>query len=176
MSVRDTSLLALKEVQKRLEPDQWSIYEILTGIGPAHDRRILEALNQKEQATLKPARLKRHWEINQVTARRNELVKLQLVRDIGTYNNNWQDRKRTYHFWAVQGDSREPTGWQRRPDKPAPIMSDKCARCPHRQLAIRQQAEKPIVEKLAASEAGHTLAAYRQSRKKQMTGQTVMTF
>lgn len=49
MPVRDTSLMALEELKSRLEPNQWKVYEIISEIGPAHDQRILEVLNQKEQ-------------------------------------------------------------------------------------------------------------------------------
>lgn len=133
MAVRETSLLALEQVQKRLEPDQWAVFEILDEIGPAPDKRILEALNQKEQAIPKPKQFKRIWEINQVTARRNELVKLQLVRHIGTYKGQFHGKNKTYYFWAVGGDEREPVGWKRLPDKPfAIVVEDKCATCPYR--------------------------------------------
>jgi len=158
MLIRDTSLMALEEVQKRLEPDQWAIYEILAEIGPAHDRRILEALNQKEKASLKSRQFKRIWEINQVTARRNELVKLQLIRDIGTYSGNWNSEKKTYHFWRVAGDKGEPAGWIKtdikihRPRTPEQVRQQR-----ENFEQIRERAEEPILEKLAASKPNRTL-------------------
>lgn len=152
MPVRETSLIALEKL-KRLEPDQQAIIVLLDEIGPAHDRRILEALNQKEQATLKPKRLKRIWEINQVTARRNELVRPGLVRDLGRFAGYWKGQKKIYHFWSIWGDLREPIGWKRLPDKPALLKTDdKCLHCPYRLKVLHQQAvekaEKPILKKL----------------------------
>jgi hypothetical protein len=148
-AVKDTSLIALEKVNKRLEPDQLAVIELLEEIGPAHDLRIKEALNQKEQRAQKPREFKRHWEINQVTARRNELVKLGLVRDIGRFSGIWNDKKKEYHFWAVQGDYRCPAGWVRQPDKPhAVVIPDCCVNCGYRRNFIRQKAEKPIIERL----------------------------
>lgn len=176
MVIRETSLMALEQVQKRLEPDQWAVFEILAEIGPAHDRRILEALNQREQKTLKPKRFKRKWEINQVTARRNELVKMGLIRDIGAFSGYWHSDKKTYHFWAVQGDERELVGWERLPDKPHNIGPDRCTHCPYKRQAIRQKAGQPVLARLAASEAGSILARYRQRRKNQTKGQMALVF
>jgi len=168
MPVRNTSLMALEQIQDKLEPDQWAVFEILDEIGPASDRRILEALNQKEQMTLKPKRFKKRWEINQVTARRNELVKLQLVRYIGIYKGQFHGKNKTYYFWAVRGDEREPIGWERLPDKLlAVVIPDKCANCRYRRNFIQQQAGRLIVEKLNVSQAGRILAQHRQSRKRQ---------
>lgn len=169
MPVTDTSLIALEKVNKRLEPDQWAVYFVLDEIGPAPDKRILEALNQKERVPGKPKREQRTWAINQVTARRNELVKLQLIRCIGTYRGIFAGQKKTYAFWAVAGDDRQPAGWQRLADKPATIKTDdKCASCPYRRQAhlqqIRKNAEKPILKRLNVSEAGSILANNRKDR------------
>jgi hypothetical protein len=51
MTVRDTSLLALAEIAEKLGPDESAVLMVLDEIGPASDKRILEALNQKEQVT-----------------------------------------------------------------------------------------------------------------------------
>jgi len=184
-AVRDTSLIALEAVNRRLEPDQQAVFELLAEIGPSHDRRILEALNQKEQRTLKPRRFKRHWEINQVTARRHELVKLGLVKDIGVYNGTWNGEKKVYHFWAVQGDYRQPAGWQRQPDRPmAIVVPDRCLNCEYRRNFIRQEAEKPVIEKLKTclfdsrqvSQAGSVLARHKHRIKNQPSAGTALLF
>lgn len=176
MAVRETSLMALEQVQKRLEPDQWAVFEILAEIGPAHDRRILEALNQRERMTLKPKRFKRRWEINQVTARRNELVKMGLIRDIGAFSGYWHSDKKTYHFWAVQGDERELVGWEKLPDKPHTIGPDRCTHCPYKRQAIKQKAEQPIIAKLTASEAASILAKHKESPPGRIERQMTLTF
>lgn len=168
--VRDTSLMALKKVNKRLEPDQRAVLELLEEIGPAHDLRLLEALNQKEQKALKPREFKRAWKINQVTARRNELVELRIINDIGVFKGIWNNEKKTYHFWAVQGDYRQPAGWERQPDRPHRTIQDRCTQCQIKRQMMKQKTEQPILAKLAVSEAGSILARYRQSRKSQLTG------
>ncbi len=175
-AVRDTSLLALKTFEE-LALDQRAVLELLEEIGPAHDRRLLEALNQKERASGKPRRLQRHWEINQVTARRNELVKLGLVMDIGAYSGLWNDERKVYHFWAVQGDYRQPAGWVKQPAKPhTAVIDGRCANCGYRRNFIQQKAEGPIVEKLKVSEAGSTLARHGHEIKKQPVGKTGALF
>ena len=111
MSVRDTSLLALESV--RLEPDESKVLSVLEEIGPACDLRIREALNQQEQAAMKPKRQKRKWNINSVTGRRNSLVgKYELVEDLGTYR---KPGHRAVHLWRVRGDTRCPEdfGWEK---------------------------------------------------------------
>jgi hypothetical protein len=177
MPVTDTSLIALEKVNKRLEPDQWAVYAILEELGPAPDKRILEAMNQKERANGS----KRRWAINQVTARRNELVKLQLVRCIGTYRGIFDGQKKTYAFWAVAGDDRQPAGWQRLPDKPVAVkLDDKCANCLYRRQVhlrqIQENAERPILERLQVSEAGSVLANSRKDRKNNPQKQLTLNF
>lgn len=174
MPIRETSLMALEQIQKRLEPDQWAVFSILAEIGPTHDRRILEALNQREQKTLKPKRFKRIWEINQVTARRNELVKMVLIRDIGAFSGHWHGDKKTYHFWAIQGDERELVGWERLPDKPRTIGPDRCTHCPYKQQAIKRKAGQPVLARLSASEAGSVLAHHKQCIKNQPASITLL--
>ena len=73
MSVRDTSMEAYyREVKPRLGADEQAVFEILYELGPCHDLRILEALNQKEM--YKPRADRRTWTINSVTGRRHGLV------------------------------------------------------------------------------------------------------
>jgi hypothetical protein len=160
--------MALSQIDK-LEPKQWAIYEVLSEIGPAQDLRILEVLEQKEQATYKGQKFRRRWQINQVTARRNELHKLGLIKCIGQFSGFWYGRKKTYLFWVVQGDYREPAGWVRMPDKPPGEIPNKCKSCSIRQQynlqQIREQAEKPVLEKLKVHEAGRTLSIYGHQKK-----------
>ena len=114
MTVRDTSLLAYEQIKERLGPDEQAVFEILLEIGPAHDRRILEALNQKEAATIKPKSQKRKWEINSVTGRRNALVNIYgIIEDLGPHKGQWHGKNKTYHIWRVVGDDRVPVGWHK---------------------------------------------------------------
>jgi len=120
--VRDTSIEAYcKEVKPRLEPDEQAVFEILYELGPCHDRRILEALNQKE--AFKPRAIRRRWEINAVTGRRNGLLNKNylmgegVVVDLGKFKGTWNGRSKTYHFWAIRGDRRPlPHGWWKVPE------------------------------------------------------------
>lgn len=175
MPVRETSLIALEELKGRLEPNQWKVYEILSEIGPAHDQRILEALNQKEQLADKPKRYKRIWAINQVTGRRNELVGLQLVKCLGQYSGIWNGRKKTYCFWAVQGDLRQPAGWVRLADKPLPELPDKCAQCPYRRqshLAAIRGAGGKAYPRQNGSQRGGTYISHLPAEQKERTKRT----
>lgn len=109
--IRDTSLEALEQNKVQLGADEQRVFEVLLAYGPNHDRRILEILNQKEAQ--KPRKSRRKWEINQVTGRRNALATVKNVaRDLGKFAGLWHGKKKKYHFWAVNGDTRLPVGWQ----------------------------------------------------------------
>lgn len=162
MSICDSSLIALEKIKAQLAPDEQAVFEILLEIGPAHDRRILEALNQKEQASLKPAKLKRKWEINSVTGRRNGLVgRYSIVRDLGAHKGTWRGKNKTYHIWAVAGDKRKPAGWVPVPKKDLPKPKPDTGQAKQNIERIKRQAERPVLQKLAASEAGRALVQYR---------------
>lgn len=105
--------MAFEELLKRLEPAEQAVFDVLEEIGPACDRRILDALNQKEAKARKPANQRRYWEINSVCGRRNGLINLGVVRDMGIYVGQWYGKKKKYHFWKVAGDIREPVGWKK---------------------------------------------------------------
>ena len=169
MTVRDTSLLAFDELikDKRLEPDEEQVFRLLIEIGPAPDSRILEALNQKEQATLKPKQQKRTWQINQVTGRRNRLFAKDVIEDLDIYR---KPGKRAVHIWRVKGDKRRPEdyGWVKVEKVPkfdtrsAPERKENLQR-------IRREAERPIVAALNASEAGRTLREFRRDKRQRRT-------
>ena len=167
MAVRDTSLIALERIKDKLEPDEQAVFEILLELGPTHDRRILEALNQKEKATLKPKKQKRRWEINSVTGRRNALLGMGAIDDLGPHRGTWHGAPKTYHIWRLRGDLRELIGW-----KPVKIKVERVSnpqeiqqRKEHVQQ-IHQRAEQPILEKIRVHEAACTLATHRHRYKK----------
>lgn len=171
MAVRDTSLLAYKEILKRLEPDEQKVFEILLELGPTHDQRILEALNQKEQATLKPKRKKRTWTINSVTGRRNGLLGKGAVTDLDTHRGYWHSAKKTYHIWRVTGDKREPIGWTPVPKEDLPKPAKKPVEVKAHIEQIRQKATGPILQKLKVSEAGRILAKQPRRNRKRTANQ-----
>lgn len=111
MPVTETSRDAYEKVRPYLGVDQQAVYEIISEIGPCHDRRILEALNQKEAATLKPRHQKRTWEINEVTGRRNELVVKGYILCLGRFCGDWHGKRKTYQFHVAMNDLRTPQGY-----------------------------------------------------------------
>ncbi len=161
MAVRDTSLIAFDKL--RLEPAEAAVLAVLDELGPCHDRRIMEALNQKEQATLKPKRLRRKWEINSVTGRRHALVNQHsIVEDIGKYTGLWRGEKKTYHFWRVAGDTREPA-WRKVEAEPV------CMEPP------RPPQEQPT-RRMIVSEAARILVSERKRISKPQPGQMELGF
>jgi len=166
--VRDSSLIALERLSERTkESDKDRVLNILLEIGPTHDRRILEALNQAEQKTLKKHR--RVWEINSVTGRRNDLVANDLVEDMGLHSGRWHDREKSYHIWRVRGD-----------DKPAPPGWRKVESAPqaHRSYAERKANIRRIREE-AEARVMKRIKEHRQVRRQKQTiptGQLLMAF
>jgi len=145
MAVRDTSRESLEKLQQKLPRITQRVFEALLDIGPTHNNRILEYLNQKEQATLKPRYLKRKWQINQVCGRVNELVHTHcIVEDLGAHKGNWHGEKKTYHLWRVIGDERRPIGWIPVPEKTAAPVKSIAKRRVHLQ-EIRETAGQPVL-------------------------------
>lgn len=148
MAVRDTSRESLEKIQQKLGRITQRIFKALLDIGPTHNNRILEYLNQKEQATLKPRYLKRKWQINQVCGRVNELVHThRIVEDLGPHKGNWHGEKKTYHLWRVIGDERRPIGWISVPEKTADSDRSYTERRAHLQ-EIREKAGQPVLARL----------------------------
>lgn len=113
MPVDETSKEAYDKISPYLGVDQQAVYDIIAETGPTHDRRILEAINLKEAVTLKPRELKRTWEINEVSGRRNELHTKGCLWFLGRFRGLWHGKPKLYKFYSVKGDSRSPEdfGW-----------------------------------------------------------------
>ncbi|MHC4397775.1 MAG: hypothetical protein ACYS1A_19190 [Planctomycetota bacterium] len=117
MPVLDTSKEALEKIRSKLPRITQQVFEAILDIGPTHNNRILEYLNQKEMATLRPGRQKRKWQINQITGRVNDLVhKHCIVEDLGPHKGTWYREDKTYHLWRAVGDQRQPKGWMPVPE------------------------------------------------------------
>ncbi|GAH43986.1 unnamed protein product, partial [marine sediment metagenome] len=110
-------------------------------LGPTHNNRILEYLNQKEMMTRKPRFLKRKWQINQVCGRVNDLVKIYcIVEDLGPHKGTWYREKKTYHLWRAIGDERKPAGWTPVPEKTTgPVKSPAEQGAPLQQTRIEEE-------------------------------------
>jgi len=151
MTIRDTSLIALEQIKDRLGHDEQLVFEILLELGPCHDRRILEALNQKESTT--PRRQRRKWEINSVTGRRNGLVAMGKVRDLGPYKGVWNGKVKTYHFWKVRSDDRAvPPGWSPAPKARRPGPRRSRIEADNHLQQIKRKAEAPVLARLLQGE------------------------
>jgi hypothetical protein len=95
---------------KTLQPLEQEVYAALAELGPAHNLRIQEFLRQKETVN-KRSQERRDWPINVVCGRVNTLhCKGQIV-FAGYYRGYWNGKKKTYKFWALTADSRQPAGW-----------------------------------------------------------------
>ena len=173
MTVKDASLIAFGQIKDRLTRDEQAVFEILLEIGPACDLRILEALNQKEAATLKPKKDKRIWTINSVTGRRNSLVVMGSVFDLGLHQGQYQGKNKSYHIWRTIGDTRAPIGWRKVQKKPKgikpPVRSH--AEIQANLARIRAEAESAVLQRMNASQAGSVLVKYKNRKSKKITGQ-----
>jgi len=170
MTVRDTSLLALEEIAEKLGPDESAVLAILDEIGPASDKRILEALNQKEQVTFKPKHLKRIWRINSVTGRRNTLVnKYGVVVDLGVFKKNGQ---RAVHLWRSRGDNRRPEQFGFKLVRVSVAKRPKPAEQRKHLQQIKKRAGQPVLHRLQVSEAGRILVGHRYSTRRKQTVET----
>ena len=117
MTAQDTSKISLERLRDDLPRITQKIFDAMLDIGPTHNNRILEWLNQKE--SLKPRTQRRFWQINQVCGRVNDLVHIySIVRDLGPHRGKWYGKSKIYHIWKIIGDEREPFGWEPVKKKP----------------------------------------------------------
>ena len=145
MPVRETSKIALEKLKE--SPVTHKIFKAILEIGPTHNNRILEFLNQKE--SYKPRRQRRKWQINQVCGRVHDLVHIySLVRDLGTHGGRWHGQAKKDHLWIVAGDERKPVGWRSVPKEDLPKPTIPPADVKTGLNEVRTRAEKPILQKL----------------------------
>lgn len=120
MPVRETSKITVEKLKEK--PKTQKVFEAILELGPTHNNRILEFLNQKE--SFKPRGQRRYWQINQVCGRVHDLVNKDcVVRDLGPHKGRWHGQPKTYHLWAVIGENQKPAGWTPIPKEnlPKPI-------------------------------------------------------
>lgn len=148
MAVQDTSRKALEKIRSELPRITQQVFEAILDLGPTHNNRILEYLNQKEMMTRKPRSQKRKWQINQVCGRVNDLVKIYcIVEDLGPHKGTWYREKKTYHLWRAIGDERKPVGWTPAAEKPARPAKTITERKAHLQQ-IKEKAGQPNLARL----------------------------
>lgn len=145
MPVRETSKIALEKLKDK--PITQKVFEAILDLGPTHNNRILEYLNQKE--SFKPRRVRRYWQINQVCDRVNDLVNIfTVVKDMGPHKGNWHGQPKTYHLWAVIGEDRKPAGWRPVPKEGLPKPTKPPAEIRAGLNEVQAKAEQPILQKL----------------------------
>lgn len=171
--VRDTSLLSFYDkIRRGLGPDEQRVFELLLELGPMHDRRLLEAMNQRELATLKPKRQKRIWDINQITGRRNGLLGKGALEDLGAHRGRWHGQKKVYHIWRIKHDARQPIGWTKVPEKDLPTQQKGPAVVRRQREDRIRRVERPILRTLQVSEAGRVLREHRRVKGQKRTVKT----
>ncbi len=88
-------------------------------IGPVHNLRLLEYLQQKEKLKKKADRIE--WTRSNCWPRVSDMTAIGgAVTDLGAFRGTWRGKKKTLHFWAVSGQSNKiPPGWEKLDRKPA---------------------------------------------------------
>ena len=159
MSVTQTSREAFEKLGSKLIGHQSAVFEALADIGPAHNARILEYLNQKAKVN----RREPTWQINQITGRVRELVDYHnIVEELGTFEGLWHGTKKRYDFRRVRGDMREPAGWVKVARKKKPVPLPQASKV---SSDLRRQIEQSYARRYEAGEAGRRLVECRQDRR-----------
>jgi len=141
MPVRETSKIALEKLKEA--PTTQKIFEAILEIGPTHNNRILEFLNQKE--SFKPRNQRRKWQINEITGRVHDLIhKDCLVRDMGPHRGRWHGKPKLYNFRIVAEEDRKPAGWRPVPKEDLPKPTKPPAEIRAGLKEVRARIEKSI--------------------------------
>lgn len=121
MTVTATSREAYEKRYGKLNTDLDAVYCMIEQLGPTHNNRILEALQQAQKKLLRDQRRKTEWVSNNVWPRVNNLINIQrLVVDMGRYRGRWKNRNVSFNFRRVVGDMREPDPAQWEKVEPVP--------------------------------------------------------
>lgn len=113
MNVRDTSQRAFDELTGTGAKAtlRAGVFAAICEIGPVHNLRLLEYLQQKEKLKRRADRI--DWTRSNCWPRVTYLVSHGAVKDLGSFSGSWYDQKKTLHFWAVSGQSNIPAGWEK---------------------------------------------------------------
>lgn len=161
--LRDTSLAAFENLlaSGQLTGLKLAVYRAICDIGPVHNLRLLEYLQQKERVDNKPAN-RIDWTRSNCWPRVTELVAGGCVVDAGAYHLNWLGRNKTLHIWYVASAKTEiPKQWKKIERKiksrPAPV-----------------EPAEPIAWVSSASQAGRVLQACRHKKPIQKSAQGML--
>lgn len=162
MTTRDTSLAAFLELIESgaRHTLQTEVYRAIVAIGPVHNMRLLEYLQQKEKVNKKPA-ARIVWTRSNCWPRVTGLVSMGAVIDAGRYRLDWLGKNKTLHVWYVASANTEiPSSWKKVEKK----ISEKGSQ------AQRHKGTMDAMRVSSASEAGRVLQACQH--KKPQTKQT----
>jgi len=120
MTVRDTSKDAFDKLLG--DPDAVApgavgtlrdrVFAAIVEIGPVHNLRLLEYLQQKEKQKPKADRI--DWTRSNCWPRVTWLASHNHVHDLGAFCGSWKGKKKNLHLWCVSGQSKNiPPGWKR---------------------------------------------------------------
>ena len=158
----ETSILAFEKIKGSLEPLEQEVWLALLELGPTHDLRLQEYLQQREKQ--KPRRDRRQWKINVVTARRGGLCNKGQVRLFGLYKGQWNDEKKVYRIWGLTNDAREPAGWTKLSDEEIKKLQVKA----EESRIHRQNRKAAIMRKVfSPSDFGRALVNLRYAKQKE---------
>ena len=113
--VRESSLKVFRDYQVHLEGDQVTVFNLLKEIGPQHDLIILDEINKRE----KKNGSSRVWRINEITGRRNGLIKNGCIFCVGFWRvpagvgipvmEGGRIKERIYMYWDCIDEYRTPS-------------------------------------------------------------------
>lgn len=170
MTTRDTSLSAFLELIESgaRHTLQTEVYRAILSIGPVHNMRLLEYLQQKEKVN-KPKEKRIAWTRSNCWPRVTDLVSIGAVIDAGRYRLDWLGKNKTLHVWYVASANTEiPSSWKKVETK----ISEKGSQ------AQRHKGKIEAMRVSSASQAGRVLQAcrHKNTRTKQPKSGQKMLF
>ncbi len=160
MTVTETSKEAYERVMAHPDRDLAEVLAMIEELGPCHNNRILEALQQADKQRPRKKRRGCVWVSNNCWPRVTDLMMLRVVVNMGQYRGVWEGRNVSFNFRRVGGDGRPvPPGWVKVP----PQFRSKLTR-----------GSQEISDKLAmaASAAGRKLREFRRVKGRKVPEKT----
>ncbi len=160
MTVTETSREAYESITECLGNAQSEVLAMIECLGPCHNNRILEALQQADRARPRNQRRGVPWVSNNCWPRVTELMMLKVVVNMGKFQGRWSGRAVSMNFRRVSGDQRLiPAGWVR-------VQQREPIRMPKKVIDAAERL------KMGASVAGRKLREYRKVKGRKTTEPT----
>jgi hypothetical protein len=155
---------------KTLQPLEQEVFNALDELGPAHNLRIQEYMRQRE-AVNKRSQERRDYPINVVCGRVNTLHAKGQVIFAGYYRGVWNGKKKTYKFWSLAADKREPAGWVKLTDEEVAEMKQDAE---HRTQKIEKRKERKFAQVFTPSDFGRMLVNLRYKKQNEKINKSQM--